>query len=137
MAISQSNLPSVQRLKYEDYARSGDWKQGLQALVSSLNLFMNPVYDILNGGITYMNLAVPQIYTKIITASATTTFTFVNPLSIQPSAVLIGNCWTGLQSTHPAVALQPYWHYSGNSIIIDNIVGLTSGTQYTVTLVIL
>ena len=137
MATAQSNLPTVQRLKYEDYARSGTWQQAVQALVNSLNLFMTPVYDILNGGVTYTNLTAPQTYTTTITAGTATTFTFVNPLSIQPSGVLIGNCWTGLQSTHPAVALQVYWHYSGNSIIVDDIIGLTSGIQYQVTLVIL
>lgn len=137
MPISQSNLPSVQRLKYEDYSRAGSWQQAFQSLVSSLNLFMNPVYDILNGGVTYMNLTIPKTFVKVITAATTTTFSLVNPLSIQPSAVIVGNCWTGLQSTHPAVALQVYFHTTGNTIVIDNIVGLTVGTQYTITLVIL
>lgn len=139
MAITtkQSNLPTIQRLKYEDYSRATNWQQAMQALVNSLNLFMTPVYDILNGGVTYMNLAVPQTYTKVITAASPTTFSFVNPLPIQPQAVIVGNCWSGIPSTHPAVALQVYWHYSGNSIVVDNIVGLTSGTQYTIVLVIL
>lgn len=136
MAVNQSNLPSIQRLKFEDYARQTDWKQAFEALVASLNLFMTPTYNILNGGIGYMNLQIPQIYQTVITAAATTTFSFVNPLSIQPKAVLLGNCWTGLQSTHPAVALQVYWHYTGNTIQIDNIVGLTAGTQYNLTLVV-
>ena len=137
MPISQSNLPTIQRLKYEDYARAGTWQQAFQSLVSSLNLFMNPVYDILNGGVTYTNLTIPQTYDKVITAGATTTFSLVNPLSIQPKAVIVGNCWTGLQSTHPTDPLQVYWHYTGNTIVIDNIVGLTDGVQYTITLVIL
>ena len=137
MATSQSNLPTLQRLKYEDYARYPDWKQATQALVNSLNLFMTPVYDILNGGVTYMNLTVPQTYTKVITAASPTTFSFVNPLAIQPSAVILGNCWTGIPSTHPAVALQVYWHSSGGTILVDDIIGLTAGTQYTVVLVIL
>lgn len=137
MATTQSNLPTVQRLKYEDYARYQDFKSALQALINEINLFMTPTYNILNGGVTYMNLTVPQTFTKVITAASPTTFTFVNPLTIQPSAVLIGNCWTGVPSTHPAVALQVYWHPVGNTIQIDNIVGLTSGTQYTIVLVIL
>lgn len=137
MAITQSNLPTVQRLKYEDYARAPNWQQAMQALVNSLNLFMTPVYNILNGGVTYLNLTVPQTFTKVITASSPTSFTFVNPLSIPPSAVILGNCWSSIPSTHPAVALQPFWHYSNGSIIIDDIIGLTSGTQYTITLVIL
>ena len=137
MVVNQSNLPTIQRLKYEDYARQPDWKQSIQALVNSLNLFMTPVYNILDGGVGYMNLQVPQTYSTTITAGTTTTFSFVNPLTTAPQAVLIGNCWTGLQSTHPAVALQPYFHYTGTTVIIDNIVGLTSGVTYNITLVIL
>ena len=137
MATSQSNLPTIQRLKYEDYSRAGSWQQAFQLLINALNLFMTPVYDILNGGVTYMNLAIPQTYTITITGASPTTFTFVNPLTQQPKAVLLGNCWSGLQSTHPAVSLQVYWHYSGSSIIIDNIVGLTAGTVYNIVLIVL
>lgn len=132
-----SNLPTIQILKYEDYAKAKDWQGALQALISSLNLFMNPVYNILNGGVTFQNLTIPQTYTKVITASATTTFTFTNPLVIQPSAVLVGNVWTGIPSTHPTGAVQAFWHYTGNSIVIDNITGLTAGTTYTITLAVL
>lgn len=137
MATTQSNLPTIQRLKYEDYARSSNWQDAFKALVNSLNLFMTPVYNILNGGVTYQNLTIPQTFTKVITAATTTTFSITNPLPINPSAVIIGNCWTSIPSSHPAVALQVYWHVSGSTIIIDNIVGLTSGIQYTITLVIL
>src|SRR5262249_42065882 len=118
---TQSNLPTIQRLKYEDYARATSWQTAMQSLVNSLNLFMTPVYDILNGGVTYENLTVPQTFSKVITAASPTTFSFVNPLRRQPQAVILGNCWTGITSTHPAVALQVFWHYSGNTIIVDDI----------------
>jgi|SRR6185436_9827069 len=137
MATAQSNLPTIQRLKYEDYARATGWQQATQLLVNSLNLFMTPVYDILNGGVNYTNLAIPQTYEKVITAAATTTFSFINPLRALPKAVIVGNCWTGLPSTHPSAALQVYWHITGSTIIVDNVVGLSSGTQYNLTLVIL
>lgn len=134
---SPSNLPTIQRLKYEDYSKEQNWQDAVRALVESLNLFMPQVYNILNGGIGTQNAIAPKIFTKVITAAATTTYTFVNPLVIQPSAVLIGNVWTGLRSTHPVAALQVYWHYSGNTIFIDNIVGLVAGTIYSVTLVVI
>lgn len=137
MSTSQSNLPTIQRFKYEDYARATDWQQAFQLLINSLNLFVTPVYNILNSGITYMNLQVPQLFTKVVTAGSTTTFSFVNPLAIQPSAVLLGNVWTGIPSTHPASACSVFWHYTNNTIQIDNIIGLTSGTQYTIVLVVL
>lgn len=134
---NNSNLPTIQRLKYEDYARAGTWQEGFRALIETLNLFIPPVYDILNGGVGYKNLLAPQLYTAIVTGAATTTFSFVNPLGIQPSAVLVGNVWTGVRSTHPAAAVQVFWHYSGNSIIVDNVTGLIAGTVYSLTLVVL
>lgn len=137
MATTISNLPTIQRLKFEDYNRAQSWQEGVQLLVNSLNLFMTPVYNILNGNVGYQNLTVPQTYTKTITASTTTTFAFTNPLLISPSAVIIGNCWSGIPSTHPNATLSVFWHLTGNQINIDNIVGLTSGTTYTITLVIM
>lgn len=137
MLGNSSNLPTVQRLKFEDYARDQNWKDAVRDLVNSLNLFMTPVYGILNGGVSYQNLTVPQLFTKTITASATTTFSFTNPLPISPSALVLGNVYqTGNTSTHPASVCQVMWHYSGNTIYIDNVIGLTSGTQYTLTLVV-
>ena len=139
MAVNQSNLPTIQRLKFEDYANSADWKAAFQSLVNSLNLFMTPVYNILNGGVAYMNLQAPQLYTKILTSAAAATgntFTFTNPLPIAPSAVIVGNVWTGLPSTHPTTC-QVFWHYTGNSVVVDSVTGLTSGSQYTLVLVVL
>ena len=136
MVANQSNLPTIQRLKYEDYVRSNDWKQSLQGLINALNLFMTPVYNILDGQVGYMNLQVPQIVTQTIAGGSPTSFTFVNPLTIIPTSVILGNCWTGIPSTHPAVALQLYWHMVGNTVVVDDVIGLTVGTTYNLTLVV-
>lgn len=133
---NKSNLPTIQRLKYEDYASSTDWKDALQKLVDALNLFLTPVYNILNGGVSTENQIAPQTFQKVIIGATTTTFTFSNPLRIPPVSVQIGNVWSGIPSTHPAVALQVYWHFTQGSIVIDNIVGLTVATLYNITLVI-
>lgn len=132
-----SNLPTIQRLKFEDYNSAADWKAGFQLLINSLNLFMTPVYNILNGDVEYQNLAIPQLFLKTITAATVTTFTFANPLRVAPSAVILGNCWSGISSNHPAVALQVFWHSTGGNIVVDNIVGLSAGTIYNIVLVIL
>ena len=137
MVNSPSALPQVQRLRWEDYADAANWQAAMQGLINNLNLFITPTYNILNGQVGYQNVVVPQLFAKVITGASPTTFTFVNPLSIAPSAVLIGNVWSGVPSVHPAVALSVFWHYTAGSIIVDNIVGLTAGTVYTVTLVIL
>lgn len=137
MVSTPSLLPQVQRLRWEDYADATGWQTAMQSLINNLNLFITPTYNVLNGQVGYQNIVAPQLFTKVITGASPTTFTFVNPLSIAPSAVIVGNCWTGIPSTHPAVALQVFWHYTGGNIVIDNVVGLTTGTVYSVTLVIL
>lgn len=134
MALNSSNLPSVQRFKFEDYNEAPQW---FAQFLESLNLFVNPVYSILNGGVTTQNLTAPRSFVKTIVASATTTFNFTNPLKIAPTAVLIGNVYTfGNSTLHPAVVIQPMWHVSSNVIYIDNVIGLTVGTNYVITLLI-
>ena len=135
--MAGSNLPTIQRLKYEDYADAGSWQKALELLIAALNLFLTPVYNILNGQVGYQNLSAPQLYTKTITAATTTTFTFTNPLTIPPSAVILGNVWSGVPSTHPVTTIQIMWHYTNGAVVVDNVVGLTAGTSYTLTLAVL
>ena len=136
--MAQSNLPTVTRLKYEDYADAKDWQTALQQLINALNLFIGPVYTLLNGQVTYQNLTIPQLYSQKIVGASPTIFNFVNPLIIQPSAVILGNVYiVPNPNQHPAVATQVYWHCSQNIIYVDDIVGLTPGINYFVELVIL
>ena len=137
MLGSGNNLPSIQRLKYEDYADAKSWQDAMQGLISSLNLFISPVYQIINGDIGYQNLAVPKTFTQVITASTTTTFNFTNPLHMNATAVILGNVYIGTKrDSHPAVVCQVMWHQAGPTIFIDNVIGLTSGVSYTLSLVI-
>lgn len=134
--MSQSNLPTIQRLKFEDYVKQKTWQDAFKELIQSLNLFISPVYDILNGGIALQNLIAPQVIVKTITGATVTTFTFMNPLRIAPSSVTVGNIWVGIPSVHPAAAVQVFWHVTNNNIIVDNITGLVVGTIYNLTLVV-
>lgn len=127
---NNSNLPTIQRIKFEDYKDAPSW---FEAFLETLNLFMSSIYNIVNGGITYSNLGVIQPFSFSFTPGATTGFKFVNPLSINPNNVIIGNVYEGNQlQIHPVVATQIYWHYSQGFIYVDSIVGLTPGTKYTV-----
>ncbi len=135
--MAQSNLPTIQRLKWEDVANAKTWQEAMQKLIETLNLFISPVYDILNGGVTMQNTVSPQIVAKTITAAAITTFTFTNPIKGQPSSVLVGNIWTAIPTSHPGNTVQAFWHITGNQIVIDNVAGLTPGTSYNLTLVII
>lgn len=135
--INFSNLPTSQQFKFEDFPGAEPW---FAQFLNSLNLFVGPVYQILNGGITYQNLLLPKIYTKIITTPALgdVTFNFANPIRIQPQAVLLGNVYeNGNPSVHPTSATCVYWHFSQGNIYVDSIPNLSTSTTYTITLVIL
>lgn len=137
MAINQSNLPTQRRFKFEDFPGAEQW---FANFLSSLNLFIDPVYQILDGGIGYQNLIIPRNYTVTITsaASGATTFNFVNPLRIVPSSVLLGNIYEeGSPSIHPTSAVTVFWHFSQGTIYIDDVIGLDSSTTYVITLTIL
>jgi hypothetical protein len=134
--INSSNLPTNQNFKFEDFPGAEQW---FAQFLSSLNLFVQPVYQILNGGVTYQNLTIPRIYTVTTTtpASGDVAFNFTNPLKIQPSAVLIGNIYElGQTSVHPTSATSVYWHISQGTIYVDNIPNLTTSTTYVITLIV-
>jgi hypothetical protein len=127
---NNSNLPSIQRIKFEDLKGAPDW---FATFLESLNLFMTAIYNIVNKGITYANLAVIQPFQFQFTPGSTIGFKFANPIVGIPNSVILGNVYVGDQfQNHPAVATQVYWHYSQGFIFIDNIVGLTAGVKYTV-----
>lgn len=127
---NNSNLPTIQRIKFEDYKDAPSW---FEHFLDTLNLFMTAIYNIVNKGITYANLAVIQPFTFQFTPGSTIGFKFASPVVGIPNSVILGNVYVGnQQQSHPAVATQVYWHYSQGFIFIDNIVGLTTGTMYTV-----
>lgn len=127
---NNSNLPTIQRIKYEDYKDAPPW---FAHFLETLNLFLGAVYSIINKGITYSNLGVIQPATFSFTPGATVGFKFSNPLIQAPTNVIIGNVYEGNQlQLHPLVVTQIYWHYSQGFIFVDSIIGLTNGVTYTV-----
>jgi len=131
MALNNnSNLPTISRIKYEDYKDAPSW---FAQFLNTLNLYMTAMYNIMNRGITYSNLAVIQPFVFSYTPGSTIGFKFSNPLTVPPTNVIIGNVYEGNQlQAHPLVATQLYWHFSQGFIFVDSIVGLTSGITYTV-----
>lgn len=132
-----SNLPTIQRFKFEDFSGAPQW---FANFLQSLNLFVGPVYDIINGGVGYSNLVVPRNFTKTITtpAAGAVTFNFTNPLTIVPTTVVLGNVYkTGNPSLHPSSSSNVYWHFSQGTIYVDDIPNLTASTSYVVTLTVL
>lgn len=135
--MATSNLPTNRRFKFEDFPSAPQW---FSTFLQALNLFIDPVYQILDGGIGYQNLVVPKTFTKVITtpASGSVTFNFTNPLKITPSAVLLGNVYVnGQPSSHPSSPAVVYWHYSQGTIYVDNVTNLSTSTTYSITVVVL
>jgi hypothetical protein len=128
---NNSNLPTIQRIKYEDYKDSPQW---FAQFLIALNLFLTAVYNIINHGITYSNLAVIAPVTFLFTPGTTTNFSFSNPITIVPNNVIIGNVFIPPnRAAHPASVTQVLWHYTNGQVVIDDILGLTSGITYSIT----
>lgn len=137
MAVNPTNLPTVRGFKFEDFP---GMPQAFANFLESLNLFVNPVYDVLNGGIGVQNLVAPKTFMQVITtpAAGSVTFNFTNPLKIVPSAVLLGNVYVnGNPSNHPTNPSMVYWHFSQGKIYVDNVTNLTAATTYVILLVVL
>lgn len=134
MAINQSNLPTKSSFRIEDFPGADEW---FAQFLSTLNLFTEQMYFIVNGNVGYQNIVAPRFYTKVITTptAGVVTFNFSNPLRIQPTSVVVGNIYQeNNPSLHPTNATIAYWHISQNVIYIDDLPNLTPATQYTVTL---
>ena len=127
-----SNLPPLWRFSFEDYSPLGSV---FQKFISNLNLFTLAMYNIVNGGIGFANLQ-RSIYSFTVLAGTTTTFSFVNPLAVSPSGVVLvkvllnGNIATPITS---AVSVAN-WFYDGKNINILDIPGLTPGGSYDISL---
>lgn len=130
-----SNLPTLQRIKFEDYKDAPAW---FSSFLTSLNLFMNSIYNIVNGQVGYQNLVAPQIVMQTVTADTPTTMSFSNPLSIVPSVVILGNVYTfpANFSIHPSTPTTAFWHFSNNTVYIDDVTGLTPGIKYVLTFMV-
>ena len=116
-------LPQVWRWDFGDYVSLGST---FQKFIANLNLFSLAVYNLLNGGIGFANLqrtiySIPVIGGKSIE--------FVNPLPIAPSGLTVAQV-----SPAPVNAVDVSgWSFDGKNISVTPL-GLTSATQYTLTM---
>ena len=130
--MASNNLPPVWRFDFGDYAALGSV---FQKFLSNLNLFTLATYNALNGGIGFANMQ-RAVYKTSVTGATTTTLSFVNPLSIAPSGVVLAGIALKSAPLTPittAVSVAN-WFYDGKNINILSIPGLTSGSVYTISL---
>lgn len=133
-----SNLPSTKRFYAEDYKEAPQW---FQRFTGQLNLFTEPTYNIMNGGLSTEN-TIEEIYSlQVKNASATgssNTFLFSPKKFVgAPNGVIIGQCLFN-STTGIATAIgNPVtldWVYTGSQIKILAVYGLTASANYTLTL---
>lgn len=136
IGVTTSNLPTIQRFDAGDYPKSS---KEFQQFLSTLNLFTQPVYNLLNASLDIMQNTKEEIYTFSLTAGASATsntFTFApRKFAGKPNGVLIGQCL--LSAANPTAVGNPVtldWSWNGSQIVILAIYGLTNGSAYSFTL---
>lgn len=136
---TQSNLPTITRLFAEDYKDAPDWFKS--KFVSTMNLFLQPVYGILNQGVNVTNNTTDEIYNFSFTCNSATASN--NTISFQPRkfigkpfGVIIAQCYDTTTSIPTAIGnpVTIDWYFNGGFVIILAIYGLTSGHIYSITL---
>lgn len=137
MALGQTNssLPTIQRFDAGDYPKAS---KEFQQFLSTLNLFTQPVYNILNQSLDITQNTKEEIYTFSITAGAAATnntFLFTpRKFAGKPNGVLIGQCI--LSGPTVAAIGNPVtldWIWNGSQVQILAIYGLTSSKTYAFT----
>lgn len=138
MAIGQStsSLPTIQRFDAGEYPKAS---KEFQQFLSTLNLFTQPVYNILNQSIDIMQNTKEEIYTFSLTAGASATnntYSFTpQKFSGKPNGVIVAQCV--LSAANPTAIGNPVtldWWWNGSQVQILAIYGLTNGSTYAFTL---
>jgi len=123
-----------QRFQPADYRTAPDWFTG--RFLTQLNLFVNPVYLALQGGLNFQNNFNAQVYSVQITAGSYTanTLSFQCTLSGTPiGVILISKYIVGSLATPVITPVEFSWYYNTGLIQITGISGLTPGTNYQLT----
>lgn len=132
---TSSNLPTIQRFDAGDYPKSS---KEFQQFLSTLNLFTQPVYNILNGAVDLTQNTKEEIYTFTITAGASysnNTFVFIpRKFAGKPNGIQIGQVLVSASTVTPVgAACTLDWVWTGSQVSIIAIYGLTNGTTYSIT----
>lgn len=131
-------LPTIQRFQKQNYPGSPDW---FTRFLSDMNSFTEIMWNILNKNVTPADNMDAQIYLTTLLAGAAAsnnTLSFQSTLKHTPQAVIIGSCVDQAAYASPLTsAVFPTWTFSGSTIAISGITGLTSGHTYGLTFVVL
>lgn len=131
-----ASLPPLRRLTVEDYKNQSSW---ISRLLYPLNVFMQATFSALNHGLTFTDNFLGQWKTVTIKGnSPSTQFAWNYPASGAPMGVIVTSVRD--TSTSPATvttAVTCAWSYASGTISIDNITGLDSTRQYSITFLVM
>lgn len=129
--------PSAYRITREDLREAPGW---IERLLLVLNDFMRDVFNALNGTLTIGDNVRGEFKTfqlKAGAAAADNTLTFTTGVP-RPRHVAVSQV-SQADNPYAAVASAVYasWRFEDRKVIINAITGLTSGTTYDVTVLVL
>lgn len=127
-------LPTFKRFQTEDYKDAQPW---FSRFIQSLNLYTEPIYNILDGNISPFSNANEETYLLKITAGAAaadnTALFAPKRFKGVPSGVVVAQCLP-VAAVPTAVGAQVTldWFWNGTQIQILAIYGLTVGEVYNI-----
>jgi len=132
-------LPQIKRIAKEDLGpEAPTW---IDRILSPLNTFFDTLYRGLNKNITFSENIDCQFYTFTITAGAAATdntLKFIQKTNSKPNYLIPLNVSVfGSGNVYSATNLSLLWFADGAQININSISGLTDGTKYQITILIL
>lgn len=134
IGVSGSDLPTIQRLFSEDFKEAPKWFTG--QFISTMNLFMQPVYNILSAGVDITQNTKEEFYTLTLTSTGSPTGDAVafSPKKFVgiPTGVLVAQCYNTSAAVPTAIGnpVTIDWYFTGTQVKILAIYGLVSGQSY-------
>jgi len=139
--VSQTNLPSTKRFYSEDYKDAPPW---FQRFLSQLNLYTEPIYNVLNQAVDFMQNTTGEYYTYVLNNASptpkTNTFTFTpkkfvgKPNAVIPAQILYAS--NPAQTTFYLAAPSIDWTWTGSQVKVTAVYGLVPNMTYNITLLI-
>jgi hypothetical protein len=128
------SLPTVHRFYSEDYKTAPQWFQ--EQFLKTLNLYTDPIYNILNAGVDVRTNTSEELYSFTISnASATpanNALTFTPQKFVgKPNGIIIGQCLANTPTVTPIGApVTLDWVFIGSQVKIIAVYGLSAGISY-------
>lgn len=130
-------LPTIQRFQKQNYPGSPDW---FARFIADVNSFTEIIWNILNKNLTPEDNLDAQVYITAILAGAAAddnTLSFESTLKHTPRSVIVGQVVDQAAYSGPlTTAAFVTWTFTGSTISISGITGLTDGHTYNLTLMV-